>query len=128
MALAVEASSEPVGEIADRREAVRRPHAGILASCSKTAREIDVGCESVARTEVHRHQLKLMGACDIGRIFPLTEWTGLAFDREPAGGRIAGGEVETDIGALLVRVVRFSRLRRVAGHFHHAARRGATAN
>src|SRR6185436_13081610 len=103
MALAVEASSEPVGEIADRREAVRRPHAGILASCSKTAREIDVGCESVARTEVHRHQLKLMGICDVGRIFPLAERAGLAIDREPAGRLVPVGEVETDIGALAER-------------------------
>ena len=121
-ALAVEASRELVGIIADRREAARRPHAGILAAHGKAARKINVGCELVARTEVHRHQLKLMRVCDIGRIFPLAEWAGPAIDREPAGRGIAGGKIEIAIGALLERIVCCRRLRRIAGHFSQADR------
>src|SRR4051812_10955961 len=69
-----------------------------------------------------------MRVCDTGRIFPLTEWTGLAIDREPAGRGIAGGEVETRIGALLVRIICRPRLRRIAGYFVQAARRGTRAD
>ena len=89
MALAVERADERRRLAADRREALRAPHAGVQTGDRRERRaEIDVVGERVFRGEVELHQLKLMRVGDRGRIFGTQERPRLAVDHVPGVGEV----------------------------------------